>query len=345
MFNACYDVSPKGNWEGKTILNLPRPLAESADVLGMDREELEKLLAQCRTKLFAIREDRIPPGRDEKVLVSWNGLMITAMAMAAPILGEELYAQAALNAANFILKDMRTDDGGLLHTYKDGNARLNGYLDDYACLLDGLAELYQATFEARYLESALELSEHLVSRFFDAENGGFYYTASDHEELIVRQKDSQDNATPSGSAMAATALLKLSRLCGRSDLEDIAIKTLETLSSQMQSAPSASGQALIALDFLLGKTWEAVVVEADEPYKSAEMLVELYERFLPNKVVLHRQKNIPDEQLPAAIKPILTGKTAQQGKATVYLCEHGTCQAPIVDIEELRKRLDELAAE
>lgn len=345
VFNRCYDVMPQGNWEGKTILNLPRPLSESAAVLGLEKSELEKVLAQCRAKLFAVREDRIPPGRDEKVLVSWNGLMITAMAMAAPILGEERYAQAAQNAANFILSDMRTSDGGLLHSYKDGQARLNGYLDDYACLLDGLAELYQATFEPYYLEEALKLSEHLASRFADDENGGFYYTASDHEELIVRQKDSQDNATPSGSAMAATALLKLSRLCGRSDLEAIAVKTLETLSGQMQSAPSSSGQALIALDFLLGKTWEAVVVEDDEPYKSAEILVELYARFLPNKVVLHRAKNTTDAELPPAIKPVLTGKTAQNGKATVYLCEHGTCQSPIADIEELRKRLDELAAE
>jgi uncharacterized protein YyaL (SSP411 family) len=332
---------PQGNWEGKTILNLPRPLPETAAVLGLENADLEKLLAQCRAKLFAIREERIPPGRDEKVLVSWNGLMIAAMAMAAPILGEERYAQAAQRAADFILSGMRTQDGGLFHGYKDGKARLNGYLDDYSSLIDGLAELYQATFEARYLEEALKLSEHLASRFADRENGGFYYTASDHEELILRQKDSQDNATPSGSAMAATALLKLSRLCGRSDLEAIAVKTLETLSGQMRSAPSSSGQALIALDFLLGKTWEAVVVEGEEPYQSAEMLVELYGRFLPGKVVLHRAKNIPDEQLPPAIKPVLTGKSAQEGKATVYLCEHGTCQAPIADIEELRKRLDE----
>jgi uncharacterized protein YyaL (SSP411 family) len=345
VFNRCYDVTPGGNWEGHTILNLPRPLSEFAAVLGLDKEELERMLAQCRAKLFAVRDDRVPPGRDEKVLVSWNGLMMTAMAMAAPILGEERYAQAAQNAAKFILKEMRTADGGLLHSFKDGQARLNGYLDDYACLLDGLAELYQATFEAHYLEEALALSEHLVSRFADAENGGFYYTASDHEELIVRQKDSQDNATPSGNAMAATALLKLSRLCGRTDLEDRAVNTLETLSGQMQSAPSASGQALIALDFLLGKTWEAVVVEDEEPYKSAEMLVELYERFLPNKVVLHRQKNTTDAELSPAIQPILTGKTSQDGQATVYLCEHGTCQAPIVGAEELRKRLNQLATE
>ena len=139
-----------------------------------------------------------------------------------------------------------------MHSFKDGQARFTAYLDDYACLLDGLAEVYQATFETRYLESALELGEQMIDRFADAEGGGFYYTASDHEQLIVRQKDSQDNATPSGNAMAATALLKLGRLTGRRELEDRAVKTLESLSGQMKNLPSASGQALIALEFLLG---------------------------------------------------------------------------------------------
>lgn len=341
IFNACYDVQPGGNWEGKTILNLPRPIAESARILERDEAELQDFLAKCRAELFAVRKDRIAPGRDDKVLVSWNGLMMTAMAMAAQVLGEERYADAAQKAADFVLNSMRDEQGHLLHSYKDGQARFNAYLDDYACFLDGLAEVYQTTFETRYLESALELSEHLVSRFADAENGGFYYTATDHEELIVRQKDSQDNATPSGNAMAATALLKLSRLCGRGDLEDLAVQTLEMLSGQMQNAPSASGQALIALDFLIGKTWEVVVVDGEESYSAAEILAEIHQPFLPNKVLLRRPRDVSDEQLSPAMKEVLAGKSAQDGQATVYLCEHGTCQAPIVGITELQAALDE----
>jgi uncharacterized protein len=341
VFHACYDVTPPGNWEGKTILNLPRPLGECAEALGWDETELRDFLEMCRDDLFEIRQERIAPGRDEKVLVSWNGLMITAMAMAARILGEPDYAQAAQNAADFVLTNMRTEGGGLLHVSKDDEARLNAYLDDYACFLDGLAEVYQATMKTRYLESALELSQHMIAQFADAEAGGFYYTSADHEELIVRQKDSQDNATPSGNAMAATALLKLARLCGRTDLEELAAGTLEMLSGQMRSAPSASGQALIALDFLIGKTWEAVAVDGEILHDSAQLFIAIDDRFLPNKVILHRPFGVTDEELSPAVRPVLQGKTAQNGRPTIYLCEHGTCQAPIVDTEELIQKLEQ----
>ena len=342
IFSTCYDVAPGGNWEGKTILNLPRPLAESAKILSLEEDDLKSALAVCRAKLFEVRQQRVHPGRDEKVLTSWNGLMITAMAMAAQVLGEDRYAAAATRAADFILNAMRSTDGGLLHSYKDGQARFTAYLDDYACLLDGLAEVYQATFETRYLESALEHSEQMIHRFADPEHGGFYYTASDHEPLIVRQKDSQDNATPSGNAMAATALLKLSRLTGRQDLEERAVKTLEMLSGQMKNAPSASGQALIALEFLLGNPLEAVVVDGETPGESAAMLGELYHHFLPNKVVLRRPRELSDADLSPAVKELLAGKTAQDGKPAIYLCEHGTCQAPLAETEALKAALDQI---
>ncbi len=340
IFNACYDVSPNGNWEGHTILNLPRSLEESAELLAMDHAELADILAECRAELFSFRSQRIAPGRDDKVLTSWNGLMMTAMAMAAQILGEPRYAKAAQDAADFVLNSLRTPEGGLLHSFKDDQARFNAYLDDYACFLDGLAEVYQATFEAKYLTSAAELAEEMNSRFGDTDQGGFYYTASDHETLIVRQKDSQDNATPSGNAMAATALLKLSRLCGNPAWETVAVKTLESLSAQIEKAPSASGQALIALDFLLGETWEVVVVDGTDPYQSAEMFVELHQAFLPNKVVLRRPKELEDADLPSELKPMLSGKTAHDGKATLYLCKQGTCQNPITEIESFKAWLD-----
>ncbi len=260
--------------------------------------------------------------------------------MAAQVLGEPQYAEAAQNAADFVLKSMRTPAGGLFHGYKDGQARFNGYLDDYACFIDGLTEIYQATFEPRYLEEALQLSEHMVSQFADAEAGGFYYTASDHEELIVRQKDGQDNATPSGNAMAATALLKLARLTGRLDLEELAVGTLEMFSGQMEGSPSASGQSLIALDFYLGKTWEAVVVDGETLGDSAELLTAIRQKFLPNKVVLYRPLGLVEENISSATKEILQGKTAQDGRPTVYLCERGTCLAPLVERGELIARLD-----
>ena len=173
-----------------------------------------------RAQLLAVRERRVPPAKDTKVLVSWNGLMIAALAEGGRILKDERYLDAARRAAGFILDRMRRADGRLLHTYKDGQAKLDAYLDDYADLIDGLTRLYEATGEPRWIESALELAQIMIDEFADAEHGGFFFTGNRHEALIARQKDVHDNATPSGNGMAATALIRLGALTGRDDLTE-----------------------------------------------------------------------------------------------------------------------------
>lgn len=340
MFNYCYDVTAEGNWEGHNILNRVKTHAQAARMLSLSEEELEQKLAAGRSALFDARSRRIAPGRDEKILASWNGLMISAMATGASVLEDGRYAAAARQAADFVLSKMRGTSGRLMHSHKDGRSRFNAYLDDYAFLIDGLTELYQATFDAGYVDAALELAETLVAKFRDASGGGFFYTSDDHEELITRQKDAQDNATPSGNGMAATALLKLARLCGRTDLEVRAVETLDMLSGLLAQFPMAGAQSLIALDFLLGPTHEVAVVDGENSRESAEMLHEINQRFMPNKVLLRRTAGMADEDVPQSLHTVLAGKTAHNGRATAYVCELGTCRAPTTDIETLLSTLD-----
>ena len=220
----------------------------------------------------------------------------------------------------------------------DHDVRRGGpaYLDDYAALADGLAELYQATGEVQWLDAALETAEQMLERFADPA-GGFFYTATDHEELIVRQRDSQDGATPSGNSLAATALLKLARLTGRTDLEDRAIGTLDAMSAQIAQAPLASGQALLALDFLLGPTKEVVLTGTGDAVAALRRAVD--EPFAPNKVVLTRPADVSDADLPLSVRPLLTGKMPH-GEAAAYVCEKGVCHAPVSTPEEVRTALD-----
>jgi hypothetical protein len=339
VFNYCYDVSADGNWEGHTILNRPKTTAQASKVLGIDDAELATVLDRSRPKLFAARQQRIHPGRDDKVLVSWNGMMISALATAAQVLGDERYAAAARNAADFVLSTMRAPDGKLLHSFKDGQARFNAYLDDYAHLIDGLIDLYQATFEPRYLGEAVALAEKMIALFHDDQDQGFFYTSSDHEQLIARNKESHDGSTPSGNSMAAWALLRLGRICGRSDFEKRAVTTLEFLSSVLAQAPTAAGQALIALDFLLGPTREVAIVDGSRPAETAEVLAALHRRFLPNKIVLRKTAAMTDDKLPATVAPLLKGKTARGGNATIYICDHGTCGVPVVGVKGLEAAL------
>ncbi|MGC1274224.1 MAG: thioredoxin domain-containing protein [Planctomycetaceae bacterium] len=335
LVTYCYDVTDAGNWEGANILNRPKPPAEAAAALGIAEVDLEGRLTVAREKLFRARLERIAPARDEKVLVSWNGLMIAAFAQAAAVLDEPALAEQARGAAEFVLSKMRDGSGRLLHTSKDGQAKLAAYLDDYAAFAAGLTELYQATGEVRWLDAAIELAEQMIERFADPA-GGFFYTAADHERLIVRQRDMQDGATPSGNSLAATVLAKLARLTTRSDFEDRAIGTLDAMSAQIVQSPLASGQAIIALDFLLGPTQEIVLVGEEEFVAALRRSV--HESFTPNKVVATRAANVSDGELPSSLRTLLAGKTTT-GDAAAYICEKGVCHAPVTTPEEVRDAL------
>jgi len=341
VFSYCYDVSAHGNWEESNILNRPKTDEQAAAVLGIGVGELQEIVARSRQKLFEVRKKRIHPGRDDKVLVSWNGLMISAMAQAAQILDEPRYRDAARSAADFVLRNMRQPSGALWHSFKDGRARFNAYLDDYACFVDGLVDVYQATFDASYLDAALELAEQMIARFADSDAGGFFYTSHDHEALITRNKDLQDNATPSGNGMAATALLRLGRLCGRSDLEEQGQRALELLVPVAAQYPSAAGQALMALDFYLGPTLEVVIVAGEDPQANAAVLKAVHHPFVPNKVIAWRELGTGEEAIPASLQALLKGKISRNGQPTVYLCRHATCGLPVVGAEGVEQALQQ----
>jgi uncharacterized protein YyaL (SSP411 family) len=308
---------------------MPRPLEQVAAALGREVDDLRRELDEDRAKLLAVREQRIPPGKDTKVLTSWNGLMIAALADGGHALGDGRYLDAAEKAAGFILDRMRGAEGRLLHSFKDGQAKFNAYLDDYANLIDGLTRLYEATGRVRWIASALELTDVMIAQFFDAEEGGFFYTGVDHESLITRTKDAYDNATPSGNAMAATALARLAALTGRADLEDLARRTIQSVKLVLEKAPTAAGQSLIALDFLLGRTKEIAVVAGNDRGELVEVLRRIRGRFLPHAVVAPTAPEEGERAEAARIVPLLADRPARGGKTTIYVCENFACREPV----------------
>ena len=328
-FGYVYDVTPAGNFEhGYSILNRPKTLTQCAQVLGRNVDELEQELQISRAALLAAREKRIHPGLDDKVLVSWNGLMIDALSGAATALDEPRYLSAAQRAAEFVLRAMRRGDGRLLHSWRQGKAKLDAYLDDYACLANALVSLYEADFNERWIDEALSLAELVLHLFADPQQGGFFFTASDHETLITRQKDLYDNATPSGNSMAALALLRLAKLTGRQDLLAAAESTLRAAAPLMRQSPRAMGQMLLALDLFVGPTPEIVVLGNPEQTETAAALAALRHRFVPNKLLACRQAG-DSANRSKSLDPLFAGKTLDGPEPAVFICERFACQAPV----------------
>jgi hypothetical protein len=250
-FCRVYDVTEIGNFEGRNILNLSRPIEQEAKLLGRDVEQLQTELVESRAKLLTVREMRIPPGLDDKILVSWNGLMIDALARAGTVLQEPRYREAALQAAEFILKRLRREDGRLLHCARHGRAKLNAYLDDYANLANAFVTLYENTEAERWLQEAVELAEIILNHFADPKRGGFFFTADDHEPLIVRKREFVDSPTPSSNGMAATLLLRLHQHRHEDRYRTAAEATLRAGYPYMQQYPHATSKMLLALESLL----------------------------------------------------------------------------------------------
>jgi uncharacterized protein YyaL (SSP411 family) len=236
---------------------------------------------------------------------------------------------------------MRSSDGQLLHTWR-GEAKIPAFLDDYACVANALISLYEASFDERYIDNAVMLADAMLARFSDSAAGGFFYTAADGEQLIVRQKDWQDSSTPSGNAMAATALLRLGKLTGRSDYLDAAVRILQAAAGLMERFPSAAGQMLAALDFHLGPTPEIVVAGSDSAGIAA-VLSALRRRYIPNKAVVARLPGA-DAWRSKALEAMFAGKDAAPPEPTVYICENFACQAPVVGKAAALEAIARLAA-
>lgn len=344
VFCYVYDVSEPGNFEGHNILNLPKPIEVCAKLKQRDPAELRADLATSREKLLKVRGQRVRPGRDDKVLVAWNGLMIDALARAAGALSEPRYLTAAVEATEFILHDMRRPDGRLLHSWRGGQAKFDAYLDDYAALANALISLYEATFDEKYIDEAVRLVEVILAHFADRESGGFFYTADDHEQLIARHKDIQDSSVPSGNALAAMVLVRLGKLSGRAEYLQAAEGTFRSALSLMERAPTASGQMLLALDMFLGPTPEIVILGDPTSADIAAVLSELQQRFIPNKVVALRSPSASASiQRSAALDPLFVGKTPLALKPTLFVCENFTCQSPVVGQQAVIQQIKKLS--
>ncbi len=331
-FCYVYDITEEGNFEGHNILNLPKSIEQCAALKNWDLKQLRAELDQARAELLHARDQRIRPGKDDKILVSWNGLMISAMARAADVLAQPKYLLAATQAADFIYTEMRRPDGRLLHSWRAGQAKLDAYLDDYTYLIDALVTLYESGFEERWIDWAVSLTETVLAHFSDPA-GGFYFIADDHEQLIARNKDYHDSSVPSSNGMAATALLRLGKLTGRRDILDAAQGTIESAGPFLTRAPTASAQMLIAADMLNGPTPEIVVVGDPTSSSTQDVLSELRRRFVPNRVLACR---VPDSVQNGSpnLGSLFEGKSATRANVVVYICQNFVCQVPAVGRED-----------
>ncbi|MBX3050075.1 MAG: thioredoxin domain-containing protein [Caldilineaceae bacterium] len=333
LFGQVYGVTARGNFEGHTILNIVRPVEGVAHSVGISTAALEKRLAAMRGKLFVEREKRIKPARDEKVLTEWNGLMIHALAEVGVALDRPDALAAAQTAANFVLDKMSQPDGKLYRTYKDGQAKLNAYLEDYAAFARGLIALYESTFDLRWLAEASRLARLLLEQFGDKDMGGLFQTGADHERLVVRRKDFIDNAIPSGNSLAAELLLRLAKLTGTEGYRHEANRIFLPMTSAMAQQPTGFGRLLGALDDFLHPSQEvAIVGDPGDPATQA-LLAEVRRRYLPHTVVVLKR---PDEENPL---PLLEGRGLVNGKPAAYVCENFACKLPVTDVEDLAKLL------
>ena len=329
IFSFYYDVSEEGNFEASNILHVTYPRETAARALNTDVVEFGAVLERSREKLFAHREKRAKPFRDEKVLTAWNGLMLAAFAEAGAILENNEYLETARRNADFLIGELQSD-GRLLRTWKDGSSKLNGYIEDYANLADGLIILYEASGELRYLTEAKRLADLMITEFWDEESGGFYFTSNDHEELIVRNKDFYDNATPSGNSAAADVLLRLSKFYGHDKYERFGATVLRLSASQLVRHPQGFGRTLSAMEFHLSRVKEIAVLGE----RGNDLARYIHETYLPGSVVALAADGESD-------LPLLIDKAADGEKATAFVCENFVCQRPVTTVEELRAILSD----
>ncbi len=332
LFMPYYDVTEQGNFEGKNILHVDQDAETIAAQAEVSLETLQDSLKRSRAMLFKVREQRVKPGRDEKILTSWNGLMLRSFAEAARYLSRPDYLQVAERNAAFLLSELRPNDRRLLRTYKDGRAHLNGYLEDYTFLADGLLALYEASFDPRWFIEARRLLDEAITLFADEQNGGFFDTGSDHEALISRPKDIMDNATPAGNSVAIDVLLRLAAFTGDDAYRSRADEYLQPLADIMVQHPQAFGHALGALDFALSAVKEFAILGDPRAADTRALLEVINDRYLPNSVLACAA---PLDSTATQAVPLLADRPLKEDKATAYVCQNFACLTPVNTAEEL----------
>jgi uncharacterized protein YyaL (SSP411 family) len=340
VFSRFYGVTEGGNFEGaRNILHVSKNLDEFAKSEVIQPENLKETLEESREKLFRLREKRIHPSKDDKVLTDWNGLMIAALAKGAQAFDQPDYADAAARAADFLLKNLRRPDGRLLHRYREGEAAIVGYLDDYAFLIWGLLELYEATFQTRYLKEAVTLANDMLKIFWDEKDGGFFFTGEDAEEVLARTKEVYDGAIPSGNSVALLDLIRLGRMTANEEFEDKATALMRAFGGQITRSPTAFAQLLVGVDFALGPTKEIVIAGGLGQEDTKKMLGAIHQRFLPRQVLIFH----PEDENREAIEqlaPFVKEQNSIDGKATAYVCENYACKIPTTKVEQMISQIE-----
>jgi uncharacterized protein YyaL (SSP411 family) len=342
ILTIVYNVEEPGNFvdpvvgkkTGMNVIHRTSSMDELAAELGMSTEQLERRLETIRKKLYEIREEREHPSKDDKILTDWNGLMIASFAKAARVFDEARYRRKAEAAADFILEEMVTGEGNLLHRYRDGEAALSGYADDYAFFIWGLLELYETTFKVKYLKEALKLQKRMIDQYWDPDGGGFYYTANDGEQLLIRQKEVHDGAYPSGNSVAMYNLLKIARLTADSKYEEYAAMVGRPVSDAVKQQQTMYVHLMSALDFANGPSYELVIAGDTGARDTREMIKAVHQRYLPHKVLIHRPT---EEELPEIVQyaEYIRYQEDVKGKAAAYVCENFTCKIPTTDIDQM----------
>jgi uncharacterized protein len=316
-----WGVTEGGNFEGRNILYLPAGPGDEPP--GLDR---------AREVLYELRSERVWPGLDDKRVLSWNALMLAALADAGAVLRRQDYIDAAVRCAEFIRADMRSSEGHLLRTWKEGEGRLNAYLEDHAYLLDALLVLYEATLDVRWFDAARETADAMIERFADSERGGFFTTSHDHEELIARRKDAEDHPIPSGNSAAAYALLRLGAVTGERSYTEHALSVIRLLRRVAENYPHAAGHLLRAIDFHLADVREVALVGDDSTALSAVVR----SRLRPHLVLAGGPEGTDRPEL-------MRERTTIDGRAAAYVCERFACQRPVADPAELAVLLGDQA--
>jgi len=335
-----FGVKSEGNYfeassgrNGKNILHFAASIEQLAFDLNLTIDELIGKLGKIRNALYEIREKRVHPAKDDKILADWNGLMIASLARASQVLGENRYLQAATDAADFILKEMKDADGLLYHRYAKGEKAVLGFLDDYAYLVFGLLELYESGFDEKYLKMSIELTKTMIAQFWDKTNGGFYFTNKSADEAVPRLKQTYDGAAPSGNSVAQYNLLRLARLSGDSIFEDYAGKLLKAFSEEVKDQPLGHTFMLVGLEFALGPTFNVVLVGDKTEKDTLEMLAAIRKNYMPNfTVTLWTPEKSKSAPLSVFYEKI-------EGKTTAYVCRDQTCMPPTNRIDKMLELL------
>ncbi|MFC1905256.1 thioredoxin domain-containing protein [Chloroflexota bacterium] len=347
LFIKVFHVEETGNFKdeatgsrsGGNIPHLTDSFDQTASELNISAPELQKQLERIRQKLFGYRDKRVHPHKDDKILADWNGLMVAVLSKAATVFNEPRYISAARKAMDFILNNMFSSGGRLVHRYRDGEAALPAHLDDYVFLIHGMLELHEATFEVDYVKRALEFNKYLIEHFWDNQNGGFYFTSDESDDLLVRQKGIYDGAIPSGNSIAMLNLLRLARITADSSLEEKAVKIGSAFFENIRQSPSAYTQLMVALDFATGSSYEIVILGDSRAQDTREMMQTIRRRFIPNKVIVFVPLEINSPEIKK-IAPFTANQESIDSKATAYVCVNYSCQLPTTDINTMLSLLD-----